>query len=323
MKNIIIIFLIFSLFSCNKNKQQVEKFQKFIDIDINADYKNYFDKLSSNYINVLKIKYKTQDSNKIYDILVSEHKGIHDSIKLGVYRVKNTMIDSVISKEKNIRILKYRLSLFDTKHQSEMYQEKVVIEITKNKVIKYIPYNPGSVPQTDSLIVSSYSQKLLDEISSTLKFKEYDENSKVFKKTKNRFVEYHSLFKTDNLSLLNFVYPPIFQALLKENNQVEFTLEQKKQFLDYIKKGKDSQKLNFKKFLIDKFKKTDCNEKDAYLLDYAIYVGNNLYIPAKLIVIQENEEIYFIEADFSELKTNYLNVFSEDFINCLEHNSEK
>lgn len=323
MKNIIIVFLIFSLFSCNKDKQPVEKFQNFIDLDINADYKNYFDKLSNSYINILKIKYKTQDSNIVYDSIISEHKGIHDSIKLGVYRVKNTIIDSVISKEKNIRILKYRLSLFDAKHQSEMYQEKVVLEITNNKVIKYIPYNLGSLPQIDSLIISSYSQKLLDEISSTLKFKEYDENSKVFKDTKNRFVEYISLLKTDNLSLLNFVYPPIFQALLKENNQVEFTLEQKKQFLDYIKKGKDSQKLNFKKFFIDKFKKTDCNEKDAYFLDYAIYVGNNLYIPGKLIVIRENEEIYFIEADFSELKTNFLDVFSEDFLSCLERNLEK
>ena len=47
-----------------------------------------------------------------------------------------------------------------------------------------------------------------------------------------------------------------------------------------------------------------------------------MYIPGRLIVIHEKNEIYFIEFNFDELKDNFPDVFSENFIICLKNSSD-
>jgi hypothetical protein len=319
MKKAIFLLITYFLISCSNSKEPENQIQNFIDVDVSADYKYYFDNLSSEYKDILKLQYNTSNLKVVYDSIVKNRKDIHDSIVAKKFVVKNYLIDSFSTSNKDLRIIKYRNNIYDTKHKSELFKEKIILEINHKGETKFTPYNPKSIPKIDSILSSKYSLSILNEIHKSLSFKQYENRDINFQKTKKRFEDYIANFKSNDLTLLEFVYPPIFQSLLASNNQTEFTQEQKRQLVEYIKKGRDSQKLNFKRFLIDKFNKISCSsEKNAYILNYAIDVENNLYIPGKLIVIIENEKVYFVEADIEELRTNYSNVFSKEFINCVE-----
>lgn len=323
MKKAIFLLIMCIVLSCSNNNKTESQIQNFIDVDLSADYKNYFDILSDEYKDVLKLQYNTSNMKVVYDSMVKSRKNIHDSIVAKRFVAKNYVVDSFSTSNKNLRIIKYRNNVYDTKNKSELFWEKILLEINHNGEKKYTPYGPKSTPKIDSILSSKFSPSILSEIHKSLSFKQYENSDINFKKIKKRYDDYIVFFKSDDLSLLEFVYPPLFQSLLASNNQTEFTQKQKRQIVESIKKGRDSQELNFKRFLIDGLKKITCStEKNAYILNYAIDVENNIYIPGKLIVILENEKVYFVETDFEELKANYSNVFSEEFINCVESSTK-
>lgn len=319
MKKLFLLLTISLIFSCSDNQKTENQFQYFIDVDINADYKNYFEKLSNEYKDALKIKYQSPDLKIVFDSVLNNRRDIHNSIISKKIVVENFAIDSFTTNE-NINVIKYRANIHDTRQNAQIFKERVLLEYIQDGEKKYTPYDPKWTPQLDSILNNKVTLSTIEKANDFLKFKEYEDSQADFQTTKNIFKEYIANFRSNNLKLLDFIYPPILENLLANNGQTEFTQEQKLELVEYIKKGRDSQELNFTQFLIDNFTKIDCfSDKRSYILDYVIDVENNLYISGKIIVIIENEKTYFIEADLNDIKENFSNIFDKEFINCVEN----
>ncbi|WP_430613136.1 hypothetical protein [Flavobacterium sp. JP2137] len=318
MKKLILLSLLF-IFSCSENTKKENQFQYFIDVDINGDYTSYFEKLSDEYKDALKFKYKTTEIGIVYDSIIEEKKEFHNFITNNEIILKNFIIDSIESTEENYRLIKYRVSMYDTKQNAKLFKDRILIESTYNGEKKYTPYDLKLTPKIDSIINDRISSNLIVKAHDLLKFKEYNSNNSDFEKIKNRFSKYVSYLESNDLKLLEFIYPPILETLLINSNQTEFTHKQKLELIEYIISSRNSQEMKFKRFLINQFDEIDCiAQKESYILDYAIDIENNIYIQGKAIVIKDNNNFYFIEADLEELKQNFENIFDQNTIDCLE-----
>lgn len=323
MKKLILLSLIF-IFSCSENTKKENQFQYFIDVDINGDYSNFFEKLSDEYKDALKFKYKTTELGTVYDSIIEEKKEFKNFITNNEIILKNFIVDSIESTEESYRLIKYRVSMYDTKQNAKLFKDRILIETTYNGEKKYTPYDLKLTPKIDSILNDRISSNLTVKAQDFLKFREYKSNNPDFEKIKNRFSKYVSYLESNDLKLLEFIYPPILETLLINSNQTEFTHKQKLELIEYIISSRNSQEMKFKRYLINQFDKIDCiAQKEAYILDYAIDVENNIYIQGKAIVIKENKNFYFIEADLEELKQNFENVFDKNTIDCLHFLLEK
>jgi len=100
------------------------------------------------------------------------------------------------------------------------------------------------------------------------------------------------------------------------------TSQQKLEISENLLKDKANQELEFKAYYVESIVKIACSENESYILNYAIEVGNNIYIPGKAIVIREDKNFYFIEYDYDYISANFPTMFSPTFMNCLKNITE-
>lgn len=319
MKNVFLFIIMFFLFSCSNEKK--DKVQRFIDADLTEDYDYFLENLSHEYKEALKLQFDTPNLHIAYDSIVSSRKSYFGKLKEENILFKNHVINHITTSNKNLKIIKYRTHFTDMKNNSELFKEYLILEdYSNNGEKKYTPYIPKSTIGLDSILKEKYSATVLDEITSAIIFKEYTSDDPIFKKTEKRFTEYISYFDSYNMELLKFIYPPLFKSLAATFNQHELSIEQKELIIKYLKQARDTQPFNVKRFLIDGFEKIDCaTDIHAYIIDYAIDVNKNTYLPGKTIVIIENDEVYFLEADMEIIKTYFSSLFSDNFISCVEN----
>lgn len=295
----------------------------FINCDISGDYKLYFDHLSHNYKDLLKIKYKTDDNKIILDSLTQVNNDLHLKIKSGKFVMTNTIIDTFSTDYSGVSLIKYRSKLYDTEHKGEFFKIKMLLKISDSNKIKFIPYTYNYTTNIDSLIKSVYGNDILNKLKKSKKLDTFITNDEVLKKIAEQFKKYNLSFKKTDNSLFDFLYPPAMNELLKQNGRTSFTAELKTMFINSIKDARNKQILEFKNILVDDIIQLNCDEnKTKYLLSYAIEVNHNAYIPGQVIVFIENNDIYFIEYDKSEFETTLSGIFDINFLHCLSNQSE-
>lgn len=321
MKKIFLLILTsFIIISCSKSNEKGINLQKIIDVDNNGDYEYYFKSLSDIYIDFLKTENKSLDSEVIFDSIVKEKKELNNLIKDGKLNLKNHIIDSFPTSDKSTKIYKYRSHLSDIESKTELIKEKIFLLTNIKNKKKIIPYKPVNNSKFDSILNTNIHQNIINEIKNAFTYTEYNNTDFIFLETKKRFEEYTKLFKSNNLKFLDYLYPPIINKLNKNG----FNNKLRKQYIEDLIKSKNSQDLNFKRFFVDKFYSVEClKEKNVYILEYLIDVENNTFIPGKLVVIMEQNMIYFIEMDLEEIKENFNDIFPDEFINCLKENLSK
>ncbi|WP_395059537.1 hypothetical protein [Flavobacterium sp.] len=318
-KSTLVILSLISLISCNKKEISSEnKFETFVNCDISGDYKTYLNLLSEDYKKLLLKKYKTTNENVLFDSIINFKNEFHNKIKNGEIKQENIFVKEVTTDLKNVSIIKYRSVIIDLSNKNEMFKEKIILNKIENGIHKFIPYEIKFNQNIDSLILGNYSNEILDKIKNLSKFQQFDSDDKIFVAVKKRYLDYVKTFESSNDSLLNFIYPKAIQIITKESSLKNISKQNKKLILENIKQSKKIQELNFDQYFIDNFKKIETNEKQLYRLDYAISVGNNIYIPGKLIVIFDNNKIYFLEYDKDEFQSTLSNLYNKNTMVCIQ-----
>lgn len=202
MKHLIIVTIIsFLFFSCsNKNKENFN-LQKIIDVDNNRNYEQYFESLSDIYLDFLKEENKTLNTKIVYDSILNEKKELNKLIIDGELEMKNYIVDSFPTYDKEITIYKYRSYLLEIKSKTELIKEKIILVTNFNNEKKIIPYPTINNLKFDSLLKAKTYPNILKEIDQSFIFREYSNTDLIFQKTKKRFNEYFNLFKSNNLKI--------------------------------------------------------------------------------------------------------------------------
>lgn len=319
MKNLIIVTIMSFLFiSCSNKKKENFNLQKIIDVDNNRNYEQYFESLSDIYLDFLKDENNTLNTKIVYDSILNEKKDLNKLIIDGELEMKNYIVDSFPTSDKEITIYKYRSYLLEIKSKTELIKEKIILVTNFNNEKKIIPYPTMNNSKFDSLLKAKTHPNILKEIDQSFIFREYNNTDLIFQKTKKRFDEYFNLFKSNNLKFLDYIYPPIIEKI---NNNSRFNNNEKKKFLEDLKKSKNKQEFDFKKFIIDDFYKLDCSkDENVYIVEYLINIDENTYIPGKSIVFIKDDTIYFMEMDIQEIENYYNDIFSNELINCIKKN---
>lgn len=319
MKNLIIVTIMSFLFiSCSNKKKENFNLQKIIDVDNNRNYEQYFESLSDIYLDFLKDENNTLNTKIVYDSILNEKKDLNKLIIDGELEMKNYIVDSFPTSDKEITIYKYRSYLLEIKSKTELIKEKIILVTNFNNEKKIIPYPTMNNSKFDSLLKAKTHPNIIKEIDQSFIFREYNNTDLIFQKTKKRFDEYFNLFKSNNLKFLDYIYPPIIEKI---NNNSRFNNNEKKKFLEDLKKSKNKQEFDFKKFIIDDFYKLDCSkDENVYIVEYLINIDENTYIPGKSIVFIKDDTIYFMEMDIQEIENYYNDIFSNELINCIKKN---
>lgn len=308
----------FLFISCSNKKKENFNLQKIIDVDNNRNYEQYFESLSDIYLDFLKDENNTLNTKIVYDSILNEKKDLNKLIIDGELEMKNYIVDSFPTSDKEITIYKYRSYLLEIKSKTELIKEKIILVTNFNNEKKIIPYPTMNNSKFDSLLKAKTHPNILKEIDQSFIFREYNNTDLIFQKTKKRFDEYFNLFKSNNLKFLDYIYPPIIEKI---NNNSRFNNNEKKKFLEDLKKSKNKQEFDFKKFIIDDFYKLDCSkDENVYIVEYLINIDENTYIPGKSIVFIKDDTIYFMEMDIQEIENYYNDIFSNELINCIKKN---
>lgn len=318
MKQLILIILSVILISCSKNKTENYNAQDFIEVDINGDYKSYYQHLSSIYKTYLKRKYHTENSKKIIDSIRKNSLPSRNAILNGDIQLSCKITDT-INIDNNIIIYKFRMYVTSSKEEGELFKESMVLELTEENLKKYFYYTPNKFPQVDLLIQESFDKQIIEKINIVSKIKTIQIENENVSEINKAFKNFASLIDNENTDFIKYIYPAIYDEILIENNQTKLSSKQKIEFLKSLKKDKSNQKFKFKAYYVESINKIDCSEKDSYILIYAIEIGKDIYIPGKAIVIKENNNIYFIENDYDYISANFPTMFNQEYMDCLKN----
>jgi hypothetical protein len=319
-KNIISLVLII-LISCNHKQDKPNASQYFVDVENNEDFKYYFNSLSNDYLTLLKKQFKTNDTSVVFDSIVKSNIRLINSFKLQKFNLTNTITDSIRTSNRDLLIIKYNTNFAKEGNQPQSYVERVVLQVSINKVKKFIPYNPELNPAIDSLLKSKYTPIVYNELQNSLLPTHYKSNDIEFKKIKNQIELYSESFKKIDTTFLQYIYPPLIKSYLSSANKNELSTEDKIEMLNILKKQLVSRNLNFENFIIKDFNKINCSLKQKiYIVKYVLQMNGTLFLMGRMITILENNNIYFLEAKIEDLRQIGQPYFSNEFINCIEKN---
>lgn len=319
MKKNIISLLLIILISCNHRQDKLNASQYFIDLENNQDFKYYFNNLSNDYLTLLKKQYKTNDTSVVFDSVVKGKIRLINSLKLQKFNLINTITDSIQTSNKNLLIIKYNTIFAKEGNPPQSYVERVVLKVSNNKLKRFIPYNPELNPSIDSLLKSKYNQIVFSELQNSLLPTHYKSNNIKFKKIKNQIELYSESLKYNDTSFLQYIYPPLIKFYLSTTNKNELSTEDKMAMLKIFKKQLASRNLNFENFIIKDFSKIDCSlNQEVYNVKYVLQMNGTLFLTGRMIVVLENNYIYFLEANIEDLMKIGQPYFSNEFINCIE-----
>jgi hypothetical protein len=319
MKKNIISLLLIILISCNHKQDKLNVSQHFIDVDNNKDFKFYFNNLSNDYIDILKKQFKSNDTSVVFDSIVKSKNELINSFKLQKFNFTNTITDSIRTSNRNLLIIKYNTNFAKEGNLSQSYVERVVLQVSNNKIKKFIPYNPELNPEIDSLLKSKYAPIIYSELQKSLLPTHYKNNDIEFSKIKNQIELYSESFKKNDTSFLRYIYPPLIKSYLNSNNKSKLSTEDKREILNIFKEQLASRNLNFENFIIKDFNRINCSLKQKiYIVKYVLQMNGTLFLKGRMIIVFENNNIYFLEANIEDLKQIGPPYFSIDFINCIE-----
>lgn len=312
--------LVVLFFSCNKNETTV---LDILDAETNGDLKPYVEYISIDYKNLLFEKYNTQNEKVLIDSMKEYKKDLYEAIKNG----KMVLTNHILAEEKtifsNTVLIKYRVDLYDIEKESRVYRDKIIIKESTNSSFKVIPYEKVFTPNIDSLIQKKYDSDLLIKINDFLKFKSYSSNDSEFVGIKNRFESFIKCIKTEDLRFMEFIYPPALKLIAKQEGIENFDKSENKKLAMKLILEKRKSNLIFKEYYIEDFYKINCENKNLYFIKYAIEVKPNIYIPGKILVVLENNQLYFIEYNDKNFKEELPNLFEQEIMNCIELENKK
>lgn len=322
MKRVAIILIFFLIVSCknegNVNTVKDYTLHAFMEVDVNGDYESYFKHLTKEYVSLLENRFQTDNRLSIIDSLRNNSQSSRNSISRGDVIVNFKLVDTVGIENLKMSLYKYRLNAFNPSNESRVVQEKIIIAINENGKEYFMPYNPSKTPEINALIEKSFGADVIEEINSILKFKEFESNNEEQSEIIRAFENYVLMLNNEDVNCIKYLYPDIFEEFLIESNQSTLSQSQK---LDYVKSFKRNRELNdiqMSGYYVEDIKKIECSEKNSFNFKYTIKVKENIYLPGNAIVIKEQGNYYFIEFDYSYLKSNFPNLFSAKYMDCLK-----
>lgn len=319
---IVLICLIF--FSCKKEEKiPANLVDRFINRDVSGDYEFYFDQLSQNYKELLYLKYQTKDDQVIFDSLKDVMDDLHFRIADGDFIMKNVVTENILTEIEGLSLIKYRSNLFDVKNQSELYKDIVLLKMTDSVSTKFMPYSYYYTKNIDSLILEVYNVRILNNVKETLEFKNFKTSIPELKKIEKEFNNYIYRFKKGDTSLLDVIYPPIIDEILKQSGISSLTEELKKEIVNEVGFSFIIKYSDLYMFIVEDIIQLDCDDSQSkYLLTYAIKFNEDLYIPGQVIVFIENSKIYFVEYEKTDFEGTVSGIFESSFMDCIAKQSK-
>jgi hypothetical protein len=280
--------------SCSQKQEKINAFQYFIDVDNNKDYRYYYNNLSDDYITIIKKQYKTNDTNVVFDSIVTRKINLVNGLKSQKFNITNTITDSIGTSNKDIIIVKYKTNFVNENNKSESYVERVLLQVSFNRIKKFIPYNPELNPTIDSLIKTKFTPFIFDELQKSLSPFHYKSDDVVFKKIEKQIELFGERIKKNDTAFLRHIYPPLIKSYLNDNNLNELSSENKLKMLNIIRNQFESRNVNFENLIIKNFIKIECTLKqNIYVVQYVVQMNGTLFLRGKMIVLIENNNVYF------------------------------
>lgn len=315
------LFLVLFL-SCNKNE---DKLLKVINWEATLDFKTYVENISTEYKNLLIIKYKTSNERILIDSIKAYKLDFYDKIKKGNMILTNHVLKEVKIKNSNASLIKYRVELYDVQNDSKVFKEKVIIKELVSGSFKFIPYEKVFIPNIDSLLQKKFDSELLITINQLLKLDTFSSEDSQFYDVKNRFEKYCNYIQINDSRFVDFVYPSAYELIVSQNgSKRNDEIEYKRIISEALGVNKKNIDLKNSQIYIQDFYKINCvKSQDMFFLKYAIEVKPNIYIPGKILVISENNQLYFIEYNDKNFKEELPNLFEQEIMNCIEQENKK
>jgi hypothetical protein len=289
----------------------------FIDVDINGDFKNYYSKLDSNYINLVKGKYSNLDNQSIYDSIMEPNFHFNQEIKNRNMFINNVVIKEYVTNIKYLSIIKYRNSITPKELNSPIDIIKVILKIRDSNSVSFIPYTKYYTPNIDSLITYKYNKSVLDTIAKALKYEKFVSNDKRKMEILNKFNDYTAKLKSKNLSCFDYLYPPIQNSYAK-NIGASLSKNIKIKLIDTLSSVVN--KMGCNDVYVQAIDPLHCAlGKEQYLLSYIFSCNKNIYMANYVIVFIENGKVYFVSYDKNDFNEVANGVFDMSFINCIEN----
>jgi hypothetical protein len=306
--------------SCKTESATVSNYelQDLIEVDLNQDIEAYYNHLADEYLDYLQVKYGSTIKSVIIDSLSAKSEKNKAMAMAKSFEVTFEIVDSVLNVKKDIDVFKYRKKAFNPSNKSEMYEEKLILRLTKNDDdVKYIPYYKEQHDNEASSIYLLYDKNLLDVIGHISKHAEIETEIMEELRILNSFENYFNLIDNSNPRFADYLHPKIFYEYLPLVNESNLTYEMKMRLIDDYKKGRKREQIPFKSILVESLTRIPCSF-NYYYMKYAIRLNDTLYIPGVAVVFTENDKNYFVEYELDIILNEFPELFDNESLKCLK-----